>query len=92
VGILGVTNEGREVGATSWRGGLPAMHLVSTQDPNRGVLLNGGGTCYVHANRSVRGKKGGSSELVLSTLASGGMLAPALLAAAWCHSLASAME
>ena len=31
-GVLGTADQG----ATSWRGGLPAMHLVSTPDPNPG--------------------------------------------------------
>jgi hypothetical protein len=35
-GILGAADQGKAVGATSWRARLPAMHLVSTPDPNPG--------------------------------------------------------
>jgi hypothetical protein len=35
-GILGASDQGKAVGATSWR--LPAMHLVSTPDPNPGSV------------------------------------------------------
>ena len=35
-GVLGTADQGKAVGATSWRGRLPAMHLVSTPDPNPG--------------------------------------------------------
>ena len=34
--VLGTADQGKAVGATSWRGRLPAMHLVSTPDPNPG--------------------------------------------------------
>jgi hypothetical protein len=36
VGILGVADQGKALGATSWRRRLPAMHLVSISDPNPG--------------------------------------------------------
>ena len=35
-GILSVADRGKTEGATSWCGRLPAMHLVSTPDPNPG--------------------------------------------------------
>jgi hypothetical protein len=35
-GVLGTADQGKAVGATIWYGRLPAMHHVSTPDPNPG--------------------------------------------------------
>jgi hypothetical protein len=74
------------VGATSWRGRLPVMHLVSIPDPNPGRVprreVAAPVTCTAHQLFSTL-HESDRKVGVLSTLVSGGMLAPALLAAAW---------
>jgi hypothetical protein len=92
-GILGTTYQGKAVGATSclWR--LPAMHLVSTPDPNPGRDPRQRCRYLLKARQNSEHIIGGRSAHPFD----GWHVAPALLAAACCTTvvkrfLAASME
>lgn len=85
-GVLGTVDQGKAVGATSWRGGLPAIHLVSTPDPNPGCAPRREVAAPVMCTPFVQCMV--CEVGVQPTLASGGMLASALLAAVLCTAVA----